>query len=68
MKAPLMTRQSVAILAKSPEGRVELNRQRARARHQQRQMRAELEAQSLRLGHLDELIANIDALTGRPNL
>lgn len=65
MKAPLMTQHALAILAKVPDGRVELQRQRSRARHQQRQMRAELEAQTTRLQHLHELVAHIDRLIGR---
>lgn len=64
MKAPLLTPHALAILARFPDGRVELERQRARARLQQRQMRAEIETQGLRLSQLDELVQNIDTVLG----
>lgn len=64
MKAPLMTPHALSILARFPDGRVELERQRARAMHQQKQMRDELESQATRLTQLQDLVANIDNVLG----
>lgn len=61
MKAPLMTPHAIRILSKVPDGRVELQRQRARAQHQMRQLQAELESQTARVHQLSELITNIDS-------
>jgi len=62
MKAPLFTTRALEILAERPDGRVELQRQRARAEHQRRHMRTEIETQTSRLAHLEELITDIDRL------
>jgi len=67
MKAPLFTVRALEILAERPDGRVELMRQRTRAEHQRRHMRAEIETQATRLGHLEALIADIDRLIGKPS-
>ncbi len=60
MKPPLLTPHAIGILARHPDGRVELDRQRNRAMHQQRQMRTELENHAARLAELGELVANIN--------
>jgi hypothetical protein len=65
MKPPLMTREALAILARCPEGRVELQKQRARARSQERQLREEVTAQTERLRNLGELVSHIDEVLGR---
>lgn len=66
MRPPLFTPRALEILAERADGRVELQRQRARAETQRRHVRQELETQAARLNDLEELIRGIDRVLGGP--